>query len=379
MTHDPSPAAAAPEVKATPRLIAILVALTLAVIAVLLVIAELLLARTVRLPLRTPAPQVAYDPHPLRRFTLRPSQEAYTYQGRVRVGADGLRAVVPAPPPAACRVVAGVGDSFTFGMGVHDEETWPSRLAASLAERGVQAAVHNLGTISYGTAQELHLLDEHRARLGVTLVVHALYWNDYHGNAPPRPGEPAPLDSAGHFVWDSHPTGGASQALQDVVQRSRVLWASWRLLARLRARASAATADEFEYERVETALEAGRIDTAAFAPVREFYRALRARGQAEGFDVYAVIMPVHGVMALPDPASQPYPAFARRLLAEEGVPFLDAHAVLAAAGMTDREFLPYNKHLDAAGYALIGSALADSLVRGGALARVRPGCAPPAP
>lgn len=366
-------------VTGTPRLYAILVAVTLVAVLLLLLLAELLLSRTVRLPLRTPAPQVAYDPHPVRRFTLRPSQTAFSYQGKVTVDASGSRIVVPAGRSDVCRAIVGLGDSFTFGMGVHDDETWPSRLSRALSGRGVDAAVHNLGTISYGTAQELHLFDERRSDLRPTLVVHALYWNDYHGNAAPRPGEASPLDSAGHFVWDAHPTSAAAQFVTDVVQRSRVLWASWRLIARLRARGSSATADEFQYERIESELEAGRLDTAAFAPVRAFYRELRARGRQDGFDVFAVIMPVHGVMAHADPAAQPYPVFARRLLTEEGIPFLDAHAVLAARGMSDREFLPYNKHLDALGYEAIGEALADSLRSGGHLARRRSACPSDAP
>ena len=68
---------------------------------------------------------------------------------RVGLSADGVRT------EARCRVLA-VGDSFTEGMFVRAEETWPAVLERDLASRlgAGSVAVHNGGMRSHGLMQE---------------------------------------------------------------------------------------------------------------------------------------------------------------------------------------------------------------------------------
>jgi len=86
----------------------------------------------------------------------------------IRINSRGFRG--PEVPfqrtPGRKRIVA-LGDSFTFGWGVEEEETWPARLA-----RILDVEVVNLGVSGYGTDQEYILLQsEGRAyRPDVVLV-----------------------------------------------------------------------------------------------------------------------------------------------------------------------------------------------------------------
>lgn len=129
-------------------------------VAVSVVAAEGILRAVVTLPLQRTEPEVSYLPHTVRRFTLRPTQSAYTYGAPTVADDRGFRV----NGPAVGRVEAGptvfaLGDSFTFGLGVRDEETWPTRVEARLRETtGNPVTVINGGTINYGVFQELDLL-----------------------------------------------------------------------------------------------------------------------------------------------------------------------------------------------------------------------------
>ena len=54
-----------------------------------LTVSEMVLRLFVDAPLTRLYPQVKYDPHPIRRFTLHPDQQAYTY-GKVQINGVGF-------------------------------------------------------------------------------------------------------------------------------------------------------------------------------------------------------------------------------------------------------------------------------------------------
>jgi lysophospholipase L1-like esterase len=93
-----------------------------------------------------------YEPDPPRRYRLRPG-----YRGRITnhvefahqvvINGHGMRG--PEPTAAATRVLA-LGDSFTFGVGAKDEETYPARLQVHLRAAGVDAVVWNAGVPGFG-------------------------------------------------------------------------------------------------------------------------------------------------------------------------------------------------------------------------------------
>jgi hypothetical protein len=120
----------------------------------------------------------AYDP--ARGWALRPGR--WDLAGRtVTANSRGIRGRVEHEPgrrPGVRRVVV-VGDSFTFGEGVGDDETFPARLQGRL---GPGVEVINLGVHGYGHDQMLIHLREEGLRYEPDLVILGYYADDVARN-----------------------------------------------------------------------------------------------------------------------------------------------------------------------------------------------------
>ena len=108
------------------------------------------------------------------------------YEVRVRTNALGLRGSVetePKKPPGVRRILC-LGDSFTFGKGVADDETVPARLAVRLAApAGPRTEVLNAGVVSYGASNEWIWWQARGAALEPDLLVLQLCPNDFGDDA----------------------------------------------------------------------------------------------------------------------------------------------------------------------------------------------------
>ena len=121
----------------------------------------------------------AYDP--TKGWAPRPGR--WDFAGRtVTVNSRGVRsgAEHAAGRVAGVRRAVVVGDSFTFGEGVHDEETFPFQLQARL---GPGVEVINLGVHGYGHDQMLIHLGEEGPRYQPDLVVLGYLAGDVERNA----------------------------------------------------------------------------------------------------------------------------------------------------------------------------------------------------
>jgi lysophospholipase L1-like esterase len=96
-----------------------------------------------------------------------------------RLGERGWRGPVwdPARRAARHRVLV-LGDSWTFGRGVADDETYPARLEAILRARGIDVAVFNAGVPGYDTVQEEVVFAGLADALAPTLVIVGWLPND---------------------------------------------------------------------------------------------------------------------------------------------------------------------------------------------------------
>jgi lysophospholipase L1-like esterase len=93
----------------------------------------------------------------------------------VRHNAFGFRSpeIPLEKPDGVCRVLV-LGDSFTYGVGVENEETFVARIE----ELDPRLQVINAGVNGYGTAQELLTLTEKGLEFEPDLVIVAFFWND---------------------------------------------------------------------------------------------------------------------------------------------------------------------------------------------------------
>jgi lysophospholipase L1-like esterase len=351
------------------RMLGNLAALALAT-AVAVLLGEAVLRPFVTLPLRRTLPEVRYDPHPVRRFTLRPNQRAFTYGAPVAIDARGFRGGPGAD--GAARLLA-LGDSFTFGLGVNDDETWPAQVERELRTRtGQPVTVVNTGTISYGVFQEADLLRERGLEVRPATVVHGLYWNDFMNAAAPKPGEPAPLTADGYFVWDrlQQKSQGMRASLSALANRSALVYSVRQAVASVSRDGAGTSAYGRAFERF---VQQG-LTPEEWEPIAQFYRDLLSLGQANGFRMLVVILPVSDLSAQPASAPHPYATQAANLLRSLGIPAVDAFTALRQDPAAARYFLPQGSdaHLNAAGYARIAPAIAEALAANAALS------APPA-
>lgn len=92
----------------------------------------------------------------------------------------GFRGPEPARERTAALRIACLGDSYTFGEGVGDGETWPAQLATALARvrPGQAFEVLNCGVNAYDTRQEVRLLETRVLTLEPDLVLLAFFLND---------------------------------------------------------------------------------------------------------------------------------------------------------------------------------------------------------
>lgn len=109
------------------------------------------------------------------------------------INEDGHRGPRAGVKDAAVTRIVALGDSFTFGYGIEEEQAWSRRLEALLRDgaAGGRAEVVNLGVGGYGTWEEARYLEEQRARLAPDLALFAFYvGNDPQDNRrwyPPVP------------------------------------------------------------------------------------------------------------------------------------------------------------------------------------------------
>ncbi|MEX2207632.1 MAG: SGNH/GDSL hydrolase family protein [Myxococcota bacterium] len=123
------------------------------------------------------------EPNATRGWSNKPSTTAVYGEAEfhfdVNHDAHGFRGpeIAKEKAPGKLRVLV-LGDSFTYGIGVADDETFSARLEAL----DPRYEVLNTGVNGYGTAQELLLLRDQGLALRPDVVVVVFFWNDVGNN-----------------------------------------------------------------------------------------------------------------------------------------------------------------------------------------------------
>lgn len=130
-------------------------------------------------------PPYLFANHSTTWWTLRPNfaDTIETPDGPVtyRINSQGLRApddiVYKESAPAPGIFLS--GDSFTFGQGINEADTFAARLPALLAAKGLPVQVINLGVPAFGTMHSFHRLVEFVQKLGrPDMVIYMFTPND---------------------------------------------------------------------------------------------------------------------------------------------------------------------------------------------------------
>ncbi|HEY0552936.1 MAG TPA: GDSL-type esterase/lipase family protein [Thermoanaerobaculia bacterium] len=107
---------------------------------------------------------------------------------QVRINSLGIRGPEPGPRRAGLQRVLVLGDSFTFGTGVEEEEAFPARIAARLSRGGIPTEAINAGIGGYGVPDEVAWFERYGAGLHPDLIVLGIFTgNDLQDAAPDRP------------------------------------------------------------------------------------------------------------------------------------------------------------------------------------------------
>ncbi|MEM8710113.1 MAG: SGNH/GDSL hydrolase family protein [Planctomycetota bacterium] len=146
-------------------------------------------------------PSVWFDPEVGTRFHPNQTRDIFAvgdkFMHKAEINGLGLRGHEPRPEAdgdQGLRIVC-LGDSFTFGWGVEDDETFPVLVEEQLRSQvDVPVDVINCGLPGYNTYQELQLYRKLMSPLKPDFVVVAWYMNDLDPLSFGTTGTLAPLD-----------------------------------------------------------------------------------------------------------------------------------------------------------------------------------------
>lgn len=345
-------------------------------LALSLLLAELVL-RAVRPQEAMSVDRGLYEPDPPRRYRLHPG-----YRGRITnhvefdhevlVNSHGMRG--PEPAPAALRVLC-LGDSFTFGVGASEQETYPARLQAHLREAGLGAVVWNAGAPGYGVPDEVAWYERWGVPLKPNVVVIAPFLANDLQDA--MPGSPTRVVNGELVAGDG--SGGVRRWLYYHSHLFRLIKSSL-LEGPLRQKLGLAEPWARRERRRELALYGrdlpGELAPGVAATERAVTRLIQD-GLAQKAGVVAVLVP-----SLPQVDPQRWRALHAELgadlrgqdprrtnrlfagtFARAGVPVVDPTDALAAAvARGQRVYYLRDQHLTPAGYDLLAREVARALL-----------------
>jgi hypothetical protein len=123
-----------------------------------------------------------YLPNAKLNHTLRPDWEGRNitdaYDVGVRINELGFRGGSAKPQSAARPRILVVGDSFAFGMGVEDDQTFAHVMERELSASGISPEVLNSGVPAYAADQYLIFLRERGFDLAPDLILLSVCSND---------------------------------------------------------------------------------------------------------------------------------------------------------------------------------------------------------
>lgn len=297
------------------------------------------------------------------------------YSTAIRVNRRGLRGPEVESAAAGERRLLAIGDSFVFGVGVDDDQTFVAELARRLAGAGRPAVALNAGVPTFGVPDAVGWLVRHGLALAPDAVVLGIFLgNDLIDASPDRPaihlvdGLMVPAASPrGPKAW-LHRHSHLYVSVKGLLERPGLAW--------LRARLGLAepwTVRNLREELTVYHRDAPRALAPAIAATDRALAELAERSRGAGFTLVALLIPSElqldderweGALAglgldpeAHDPAV-PERIF-RRLLDRHAIPVVDPAPRLAARmAAGEQVYFPLDRHWTAAGHAIAAAELA---------------------
>jgi hypothetical protein len=133
-----------------------------------------------------------YSADPPGRYRLSPGYRGRIYNraeydNEIRINAEGLRGGEVEEETETLVRLLSIGDSFVFGVGVEDSETFTVRVAEQLSDRGIPAAGLNAGIPAFGVPDAVSWLVRHGVHLRPDVVILSIFQgNDLVDASPDR-------------------------------------------------------------------------------------------------------------------------------------------------------------------------------------------------
>jgi lysophospholipase L1-like esterase len=358
------------------------VAARLLLLGVSVVVGLLLAEAAVRLVRPQPVMLVSrglYAPDPPRRYRLQPGfrgtvTNRVEFDTRISINRQGLRGSEIGPKrPGTLRILV-LGDSFAFGVGAREGETYPAQLQRILRSRGVRAEVLNAGAPGFGVPDEVAWFQ----RWGWTLEPDVVLVTVFVGNdlQDAVPGGPKAVAVDGALMVEGEKKSSLSRwlyyhsHLYVLLKTSPLGGVVRRVLGSpepLETRELRAELDLYTKGRLPKEVQEGAGET-------EKAVASLARS-AGGARVLAVVVPsliqvdhsrwqaalrrFHLDLQRFDPRRPNQ--LIRTIFSRQGVPVLDlTDAFAAAIRRGERVYFPVDQHLTPAGYRLLAEEVAEA-------------------
>lgn len=298
------------------------------------------------------------------------------YDTGVSINREGLRGPEIEPKrPGRMRILV-LGDSFVFGVGAEEPQSYPRRLEAMLRGKGVDAEVLNAGVPGYGFTEIAEWFERHGKRLEPDLIVVTAFLGNDFEDAMPGQGRSVVVDGAlrlsGEEGWSLARTLYYHSHLYLALKTSKVGAVLRRVLGmRAPLDARMVLAELGHYRKSDRpavdAQEKAVIDAAC----------TRLLAAAAGTPVHLVLIPSPlqvdpaqwtrtVAAARADPADydphQPIDWFEHESRWGAAVPIVDVSGTFAAAIRGgEKIFFPIDRHLTPAGYDLLAREVAAAI------------------
>jgi len=322
-----------------------------------------------------------YEPDPPRRYRLQPGFQGRVgnqaeYDTTVSINPLGMRGADPGPKaPGTVRILA-LGDSFTFGVGAREDQTYPARLQEALRARGIPAQVLNAGAPGFGIPDEAAWFRRYGRDLRPDLVLVAAFLaNDLQDASPDRPKVAVvdgalvvPTEKGGLRRWlyyHSHLFRLIKSSVLEGSFRSRLgLPEPWAVRELRSEQDLYAENPPPELMRGAEATDLAVADLAGEAQVPVVAVLIPSLPQVDPKKWHAVLAQLHLDPARLDPA-RPNRLF-RSIFERHGVPVLDLAPGFSAAIRQGRPlYYPIDQHLTPEGYDRMAREVAGFLLERG--------------